>query len=130
MSLHIFKGYHFTEENVLSLLEQLNTCNANFLYNLYEQYEGNRIFIYNLKGEIIEYRYFVSPDWYPYIYIYDDMYAYNERTGRDQPNENRININEFAKDLISNRLYKIEQNYTKLNKDYNDIINVIHMWIE
>lgn len=125
MSLHVLRGYHFTEENVLSLLEQINTYSG----DLYDQYEDNRIFIYNYRGDVVEYRYFSSPDYYPYIYIYNNIYKFNKDTGYDQ-SENKVNINEFAKDLVSNNLYKIEQYSSKLKEGYDDIINIVNLYIE
>lgn len=126
MSLHTIKGYHFTEENILSLLEQINTYSED---SLYAQYVSNRIFIYNYKGEVIEYRYFTSPDYYPYIYIYNDIYKFNEDTGYNQT-ENKVDVNELAKDLVSNNLYKIEQKFEKIKEGYDNIVSMINLYIE
>lgn len=122
MLLHMVNNYHFTEDNILSLLEQLNNSWVSTL--------GNIMFVYNRKGDILcEYRYFKNQNWYPDIYIYDQNYIFNRDTNYNQI---KLSIPDFVKDLLSNKVYKITQNFSKPvdGWDYDDIIEAVHIWVE
>lgn len=119
MSLHILNNYHFTKENILSLLSQLNIEPE----NPNAQSKSNFICVYNLKDELVSrYIYYYNYDSYPIIHVTNDQHEI----------QNVIRENCFVEilveDLVSNNIYKIEQKYTKDSND--NLINVTNMWIE
>lgn len=119
MSFHIINNYHFTKENILSLLSQLNIEPE----NPNAQSKSNFICVYNLKDELVSrYIYYYNYDSYPIIHIVNDQHKVQNVI------RETCLIEILAEDLVSNNIYKIEQKYTKDSND--NFINVINMWIE
>lgn len=124
MSLHVLRGYHFTKENILSLLSSINIKPE----NPNTQTKSNFIFVYDHHNIISEYAYYYNQySSYPTIHVLDDKHNVQNILKEDSYNGYNC-LESLADDLLSNNIYKIEQ-ISSVNS-HNNPINSIHLYIE